>query len=577
MRPWLRLLAAALVVATLAPVTPRAAEGAGERLLRWGYVVTYDPSSLASLRSAAGRLDFVSPGFYSIAADGQVLGDDVPAIDEAARQGGAKLVPMFQNKPRYGEFTPVLAEPPVRSRAIAGIVGLVERHGYDGVHLDFEGLRPEDRGSLTRFVADLADQLRPRGKLITVSVPSRVSDAAGTWSAPYDFAELGRLCDYVVIMTYAFRTAANPSPGSIAPIAQVERSAAYTTSQIPASKVLLGVGLWGYDWSVTSPGRAVTRRHPEIIALAQQRGGTFGFSEADQSAWLRYADGSGARMVWFEDARSVEAKLGVAVRHGLAGVAAWRLGQEDPAVWRLFDTHAVRPPGHSAPAADYDVPNGHFFTQTGGGEGRGYSVVDGGTDGAGQPIRFWSEFRRLGGIATLGYPVSQRYVGSDGYTYQAFQRGVLQWRPELGVAWLSNTFEQLTAAGRDPALVDLGIPAAVADDGSGGDWGRARATRLGWLTNPAIKAKYLASPSGETAAGWSEAAAIQLYGLPASPPVKSGPFVVQRFQRVALQLWLEDVPGMPARGSVVGILGGDLLKRYGLIPSAAAQPEPGPS
>ena len=41
----------------------------------------------------------------------------------------------------------------------------------------------------------------------------------------------------------------------------------------------------------------------------------------------------------------------------------------------------------------------------------------------------------------------------------------------------------------------------------------------------------------------------------------------------ALELWLEDVPGMPPKGSVVGVLGGDLLKELGLIPAEAARPE----
>ena len=167
--------------------------------------------------------------------------------------------------------------------------------------------------------------------------------------------------------------------------------------------------------------------------------------------------------------------------------------------------------------------------------------------------------------------MSQRYVGPGGYTYQAFQRAVLQWRPEVNRAYLANTFDQLTEAGKDSELVPIGIPPAVGDDGSGGDWARARATRLGWLTDPAIKARFYARPG--SVSGWNEDAAIQLYGLPASAPVKSGPFVVQRFQRIALQAWVESVPGMPAKGSVVGILGGDLLKERGLIPAEAVQPE----
>ncbi len=128
-------------------------------------------------------------------------------------------------------------------------------------------------------------------------------------------------------------------------------------------------------------------------------------------------------------------------------------------------------------------------------------------------------------------------------------------------------------AGVDDALVGVGIPRSVGDDGSAGDWNAARRIRLDWMTNDLIRQQFRRNPNSQAIGSWSEDASIQLYGLPTSRPERSGPFIVQRFQRVALQLWIDDVPGMPARGSVVGILGGDLLKQHGLIPPAEAQPE----
>jgi len=229
----------------------------------------------------------------------------------------------------------------------------------------------------------------------------------------------------------------------------------------------------------------------------------------------------------------------------------------------------------SAASADYDVANGHFFTQTGGGTGQGYLVLDAGQDKNGNTIKLWSEFKRLGGLATLGYPVSKRYIGPGGFLYQAFQRGVLQWRYETNRAVLSNTFEWLQDNGKDSWLkAAKGVPSPITDDGSGGDYGKAVQTRFTWLTDSAIKAKYLANPNPSAISGWNNDRAIELYGLPMSQPEKSGPFITQRFQRVALQLWVESVPGMPAKGTVVGVLGGDLVKEVALIPTDAAAPGP---
>ena len=188
-------------------------------------------------------------------------------------------------------------------------------------------------------------------------------------------------------------------------------------------------------------------------------------------------------------------------------------------------------------------------------------------------IHFADEFARLGGVETLGYPASYRFRRDDGFVYQVTQGALLQWRPEVRRAYLGNTFEMLEKAGFDPWLLDTkGIPLPIKDDGSDGNWEKAKQTRLSWLTNDAIKTKFLGNPNPDQIRNWSEDRAIELYGLPMSFPERHGPFITQRFQRVAFQLWVEQVEGMPAVGTVVRVLGGDLLKETCLVPAHALAP-----
>ena len=182
-------------------------------------------------------------------------------------------------------------------------------------------------------------------------------------------------------------------------------------------------------------------------------------------------------------------------------------------------------------------------------------------------ILFADEYERLGGVDTLGHPASYRFTLGDGFTYQATQRALLQWRPEANSAYLGNIFQMLEQASLDDWLLrEKGIPLPIKDDGAGGDWNKAKEARLSWLTNEQIKAKYLANPNPGAIAGWSVNRSIELYGLPMSRPERHGPFISQRFQRVAFQLWVEEVPGSPAPGTVIGVLAGDLLKQAGLVP-----------
>ncbi len=232
--------------------------------------------------------------------------------------------------------------------------------------------------------------------------------------------------------------------------------------------------------------------------------------------------------------------------------------------WALAGADGVR-----AEAPDVAIPNGRFYPQAGDGQRLGFAITD---DGG---LRFWRDYQRLGGVATLGYPASFRFVGADGFVYQVVQGGLLQWRPETGQAVLANTFEILQQAGQDDWLYTVkGIPRPVADDGSGGDFARAVIVRLSWLTEERLRDYYLRNPNPAVFPTWGLREAMDLYGLPMSRPERFGPFISQRFQRVSLQLWVEEVPGMPAPGTVVRILGGDLLKEAGLVPRESTEPLP---
>ena len=210
---------------------------------------------------------------------------------------------------------------------------------------------------------------------------------------------------------------------------------------------------------------------------------------------------------------------------------------------------------------DQPIAGGHFYKQAngfGGTGSQGYSVWDG-PDG----LSFYSKFQQVGGVGGIGYPASRRWE-QDGFIYQVTQGAVLQFNPASNEVLLANIFETFETAGLNAQLAAIGIPEPITDDGSAGDFQRAVQTRFSWMTNSAIRQRYLSAGS--------ENAAIQLYGLPSSLPVSYGPFITQRFQRIAFQYWTQDVPGIARKGDVTTILGGDLMKRFDLLPSEAKLP-----
>ncbi|MBI2953650.1 MAG: M1 family metallopeptidase [Chloroflexi bacterium] len=214
-------------------------------------------------------------------------------------------------------------------------------------------------------------------------------------------------------------------------------------------------------------------------------------------------------------------------------------------------------------AADYDLPNGRFYTQTSGrsaGTGaKGFAVVN----DADAPM--WTEFQRLGGVAGLGYPVSRRFKW-DGFTSQAMQKGVLQWQPQSGRAYLVNVFDEMSKKGMDGWLEAFRQVPQIADwsADAGRNWPDVvQAHRTLLEVNPAIKARYS-----------SVADPVKLFGLPMSFGDMGNNYTL-RAQRVVIQQWKVDVP-WAAAGDVTVANGGDIAKEAGLLPLDALMPEEAP-
>jgi hypothetical protein len=220
----------------------------------------------------------------------------------------------------------------------------------------------------------------------------------------------------------------------------------------------------------------------------------------------------------------------------------------------------VPSPSSAAATLDRAVPGGWWYSQTGLPAELGFSIVDD------PQARFWSEFKRLGGVDALGYPVSHRFQ-LDGFTVQATQRVVMQWRPDSSNVMFVNVFDRLHDLGHDGWLRSVRqTPPPTSFDENGKPWEQIVRDRIALMDGyPAIKAKYSAAIGDP----------IQANGLPTAGMADVGNHFSLRAQRVVFQQWKEDVP-WAKKGEVTVALGGDIFKEIGLIPAEAGKPAPAP-
>lgn len=339
---WLALIVAAIVVALLttllpgrSPPPPRAVVAS---LPFWN--ITQGADTVL-----AHKADFseVSPWMYGLSAGGVQINTQYPPGTSAAvnqeltrlRAAGMKIVPTLANVTN-GTFTyqPVanmLHNPALMKQHIAAIVNLVRQHNYAGIDIDYENLHAGDRQAFTTFITDLALALHAHGKMLSVALFAKTTNAGvDPRNVAQNYAAIGRVANQVRIMAYDYHWATSP-PGPVAPLPWVRSVLKYAKSQVPARKIILGVPLYGYDWS---GGNAQAVTWLQALRLARAHHVTAHYDNSAQAPWFSYTDSSGHRhVVWFENQASSQAKFDVALGSQIGGVYLWMFGYEEPGTW----------------------------------------------------------------------------------------------------------------------------------------------------------------------------------------------------------------------------------------------------
>ncbi|MGE5675858.1 MAG: LysM peptidoglycan-binding domain-containing protein [Mycobacterium leprae] len=302
------------------------------------------PELTSSAQEAAPYLTYLSPFSFRIRRDGSLEPlplDNFPAI---ARSGGASLVLVVSNQ-EEGKFSAelgriILNDPQVREALLNNILRTARELGVRDVHFDLEFLRPEDKDAYTRFLREAAARLHAANLLLSTALAPKVSATEkGGWYEAHDYRAHGQIVDFVVIMTYEWGYSGGP-PLAVSPLPEVRRVLNYALTEIPAGKIMMGQNLYGYDWTlpyVQGGPIAKVVSPQDAIDLARRQGVAIQYDTRSQAPTFRYTDDAGrTHEVWFEDARSIQAKFDLIKELGLRGISYWKLGLPFPQNWLLL-------------------------------------------------------------------------------------------------------------------------------------------------------------------------------------------------------------------------------------------------
>jgi len=367
------VLAVAFAMVSATPVSATSDTPAPRRYVT-GWLPYWSPgTALSSVSAHASVFSDASPFWFTTPSAGVVQSEGsastLVAMTASLHASGVTVIPTVTASMTADTFAKLLASPAKRSSEVAALVKVASRYHADGLDLDFESInsgsgaaRAVVLAKFPLFTQALHDALAGDGRLLSLTLPARTSDADPNW-AVYDYAALGASADRVRIMTYDYHWGGG-SAGPIAPRSWVREVLAYAVTRITASKISFGLPAYGRDWYLrtvsgkcpASARSSLSRTTADMQTFARSRGVTPSWSARDTSRTFtyvqKYAFGGRScrakRVAWYDDARSIHAKTGLVKRFQLRGVAVWALGYEAPGAWSPLTRFAVRNPVQSA-------------------------------------------------------------------------------------------------------------------------------------------------------------------------------------------------------------------------------------
>ena len=325
-----------------------------------GFYAPWDDASAASLTRHIGDLDWLVPAWFSVTGPTHIVtrfADLRGRAIIATSLARPRLVPMVQNAIQ-GEWdgagmAQLLARPIERRRLLDKLETELLAAKVEGVFFDLESLPASALPNYLAFLREAKARCSRHGWKLAMAAPVADPD----WKLPAFAAVVDRL----FLMAYDEHEPDSP-PGPIASQPWFVQTVTRDIQGIPREKLVIALGNYAYDWSKTgtdagSVEQALLNAHESSVMPT--------FDTSSGNLTFRYDSGGDPHTVWLLDAASLHNQMLATRAMGINAFALWRLGTEDPTVWKIFG-HSH--PGPVAPGIIQAMPAGTNVDIEGAGE-----------------------------------------------------------------------------------------------------------------------------------------------------------------------------------------------------------------
>lgn len=311
----------------------------GKVNLVWDYYSTV-ASAPDRTETKMDGVNVVSPAFFYLDSNGKLkenIGESGKAYIKWAHDNGYKVWPMVQNAGdgMIKVTSEIMNDYNKRQQLINDIANACIEYKLDGVNIDFENMKQEDKNMYSRFIIELTPRIKDMGLVVSVDVTA--PDGAETWSMCFDRNVIGDVADYIVFMAYDQYGASSNKSGTTAGYNWVELSLKkfLETEEIESDKIILAIPLYTRLWTEDSSGKMIKQSTVSIknVETVIPDGVKKQWKEDLKQYYVEYTEGDNTKKMWIEDETSLKAKISLIKKYDLAGVGSWEKGMENDGFW----------------------------------------------------------------------------------------------------------------------------------------------------------------------------------------------------------------------------------------------------
>ncbi|MEH7120561.1 polysaccharide deacetylase family protein [Neobacillus vireti] len=296
----------------------------------FGFYVNWDENSKTSFKKNIDSITTLVPEWLQLTPGLTLKTSMDKSIAAEAKAHHIKILPLVNNytnnKWDGDTLHRLFTTPGAEDLLIKNMLAFVRTNDFDGINIDFEEIKPNDKDDFTRFIGKVSKSFHQHGLMVTMDVPPENNS--------FDYTSLAANVDRMLVMLYDQHNSMS-KPGPVAPSDWIKEK--LNKLHIPSEKLITGLGSYGYDWEVNSNQHAETLTYGDIMKLGMGTNLQIHWNKQSGNPYLRYKRNGKNHIVWFLDAATFYNQMKLAIDSGSKGIAVWRLGSEDPAIWNYIN------------------------------------------------------------------------------------------------------------------------------------------------------------------------------------------------------------------------------------------------